>query len=257
MKITILGSGSAFGTPQIFNCYGSANPNNPKNLRTRASIFLDIDGYNILIDAGPELRTQINQNNIQNIDSVFVTHGHYDHIGGIPELPRATKLLGHSIDIYASKETMDELKQSYGYLFKTKADAEPNSKSLNWKEIEDFGDFSVNGLKFEVFQVPHHKLHPSAFRYNNFAYVTDWETIPENALDKLKNLELLIIECNNGIEEEQNGHGNLNKIKELFEKITPKKVILTHLSTRVDYDTLKTYLPSNFELAYDGMAIEI
>lgn len=257
MKITILGSGSAFGVPMIFNSWGKADFNNPKNIRTRASLFLDIDGYNVLIDAGPELRTQINQNNIKNVDSVFVTHGHYDHIGGIPELPRATKILGHPINIFASKETLEELKNSYGYLFKEKADAEPNSRSLIWNEIEDCGTFNVGNLSFTTFQVPHHKLHPSAFRYKNFAYVTDWEFIPQNAIDKLKNLELLIIECNNGIEEEQNGHSNLNKIKELFEKITPKKVILTHLSTRVDYDTLKTYLPSNFELAYDGMTVEI
>ena len=44
MKIKILGSGSAFGAPMIFNTWGKLNPNNPKNERTRASLFLDIDG---------------------------------------------------------------------------------------------------------------------------------------------------------------------------------------------------------------------
>ena len=49
MKITILGSGSAYGVPMIFNTYGNASPDNLKNIRTRPSLFLEIDGKNILM----------------------------------------------------------------------------------------------------------------------------------------------------------------------------------------------------------------
>ena len=80
MKVTILGSGSAYGTPMIFNTWGQSSPQNSKNRRTRPSIFMDIDGKHILVDAGPDLRNQININNITDIDAVFFTHGHYDHI---------------------------------------------------------------------------------------------------------------------------------------------------------------------------------
>ena len=68
MKITILGSGSAFGVPMIFNNWGKTNPDNPKNERMRASIFIEEQGKSILIDAGPELRIQTNRFNIQNIE---------------------------------------------------------------------------------------------------------------------------------------------------------------------------------------------
>lgn len=257
MKIKILGSGSAFGAPMIFNTWGKLNPNNPKNERTRASLFLDINGYNILVDAGPDLRTQINKNNITNIDSVFITHGHYDHTGGIPELPRATKILNHGINIYAHSETLDGIKDNFSYLFNANSDAEPNSISLHWKEIPFLGEFEVNGITFHTFTVNHHKLHPSGFRYNNFAYVTDWSEIPEETLDLLHNLDLLIMECNDGLTQESTGHAYLDKVKEVVSIIKPKRVILSHLSWRVDYDEFQQYLPPKFELAYDGMLIEV
>ncbi|MBR5154431.1 MAG: MBL fold metallo-hydrolase [Alphaproteobacteria bacterium] len=257
MRITILGSGSAFGVPMVFNTFGNASPNNPRNIRLRPSIFLEIDSKNILIDATPEFRLQINQNHITNIDSVLITHGHYDHIGGIPELPRASKILNHPISIYASKETLSELRQCYHYLFSSKSDAEPNLQNLIWNEIPNQGSFMVENLDFSTFQVPHHKLHPSAFKIKNFAYITDWEYISNDTLKNLYDLELLIIECNNGLIKEENGHGNLHQIKELCQQISPKQVVLTHLSTRVDYDELSHHLLGNIKLAYDGLVLEI
>lgn len=257
MKITILGSGSAYGVPMIFNTWGNADKENPKNNRTRASVFLEIDGKNILIDAGPDFREQINKNNVQNIDSVFITHGHYDHIAGIPELPRATKLLGHGIDVYAATQTMSELKNSFGYLFKEKAEAEPDSKSINWKLLPDSGEFTVNGLKFTTFQLPHHSMKSSAFRYKNFAYVTDWQEMSTDVRNKLRNLDILIIECNNGTAPEDNGHGDLFKINDVLDDIKPQKTILSHLSIRTDHNEFSMKLPKNCEMAYDGMKIEL
>ena len=255
MKITILGSGSAYGTPMIFNTWGKADANIFENKRTRASLLIEEQGHSLLVDAGPDLRNQINDNNIKNIDSVWITHGHYDHIAGIPELPRATKLLGHGIDIYSSKETSDELKQCYGYLYKDKAEAEPDSKSLRWHILPDNGEVKIGTLKFATVLFPHHHIHSSALRYENFAYITDWQAIPEDIGCFLNDLDLLIVECNNGTEPEANGHSDIFKIRELRERYNPKEIILSHLSTRIDYQNFQKEIPENCKLAYDGMQI--
>lgn len=257
MKITLLGAGSAYGTPMIFNEWRLAKHDNPKNIRTRASVLLEDNEKSILIDAGPDLRNQINTNNIKNIDAVLLTHGHYDHIAGIPELPRAAKILGHGIDVMASSETLGEIRSCFGYLFEEKVHAEPDSKKLNWKIIPDYGVFDVVGLRLDAMQFPHHLLHSSGFRYKNFAYVTDWQEMPSASLEKLQGLDLLFIECNNGIYPEINGHGDLFKIKELFADIMPKRVVLTHLSARVDFDELSRLIPDNWQVGYDGLILEL
>ena len=257
MKITVLGSGSAFGLPMVFNVWGKANPNNPKNKRTRASLLLEEDGKSILIDAGPDFRNQINDNNIKNIDAVFITHCHYDHMGGVPELPRAAKILGHRINIFAAQGAMTELEQSYGYLFSKHTDSEPDKASLNWQLLPNEGTFAAEGLEFKTMLFKHHNIFSSAFRHKNFAYVTDWEALPENCDAFFTGLDLLIIECNNADTPEVNGHSDIFQIKDLIAKYAPKHVVLSHISRRVDADEFSKTLPDGCELSYDGMVLNV
>lgn len=254
MKVTILGSGSAYGTPMIFNSWGQVDPNNPKNKRLRASILIEDREKKIVVDAGPEFRLQINRNGVKNIDGVILTHAHYDHIGGISELPRASKILQRKINICASAETMRGVKESCGYLFNGE---ENESAGLNWITLPDCGEADVCGLKFDFFQVPHHHLKTTAFRYKNFAYITDWDGFSPKAAKKINGVDILLAECNNGMSPECNGHSSWSEITERLNGLNIKKIVLGHLSARVDYDDFKARLPKNAEPAYDGMFFEL
>ena len=218
-------------------------------------IYLD-DGC-IIVDPGTNDVLHYCREKQLHVTDILLTHGHYDHIAGLPELPRATKLLGHKIDIWASLETMTELKQCYGYLFKENQKEEPDSKSLRWNVAPDKGTFLASGIEFETILFQHHHIHSSAFRYKNFAYVTDWQAIPENIGSFLDNLDTLIIECNNGMQPEENGHSDIHKIREIKESFNPKNIYLTHLSSRIDTDEFQKILPDNCHLAYDGMQLEL
>lgn len=254
MKITILGSGSAYGCPMVFNHWRNAVPDNPKNERTRASIYIEEQNRRFIIDAGPDFRQQVNKNKLADVDAVFITHSHYDHIAGIPELPRAAKLLQHSIEIWASEQTTAELQKCYGYLF---LGEEPESENIRWKCLPDDGVFNSCGIDFETFKVPHHHWMCSAFRCNDFVYITDWENLPVAAQSHLTGAKTWVVECNNGLFPENNGHSDLEKVIGYAEQFSPQKVVLTHLSARVDYEQTLRHLPKGFELAYDGLTFEI
>lgn len=256
MEIKILGSGSAYGSPICFNTWGDiTNINNPKNIRTRPSILISDQGKNILVDMGPDFRTQINQNNITNIDALFLTHGHYDHVGGVPELWRVSSILRKHIPVFASQETLDEINKIFYYMFK--ANNESVNGSIEWNHIQLNNKFEVCGLEFTAFGVPHHNLTTTCFKYKNFAYVPDLQNLTDEAKQHMQNLDLLIIECNNGLKKLNNGHSDFEQVMAWIDELKPKNAILSHLSVKVDYEELSKLIPDNVSLAFDGMTIQI
>lgn len=254
MKIVILGSGSAYGCPMVFNNWRRLQPGNPRNRRDRASVYFEAEGKKFVIDAGPEFRNEINKCGIDDLDALFVTHGHYDHIASIPELSRASTLAEHPIEVWSSEETERELRTCFSFLFNGE---EHEGCGLHWRRLPDVGGFEACGVRFRTFRVPHHRLYCSAFRYKDFAYVTDWEDIPAEGIETLYGVKLLIIECNNGLYPEKNGHSDLENVKRIAAAVKAERVVLTHLSARVDYDETIAVLPENFELAYDGMELTV
>ena len=86
MKIIILGCGSSLGSPWITNYWGDCNKKNIKNIRTRCSIFIQQNNLSIIIDTSPDIKKQILDNKIKDIDYVLYTHEHADQTSGIFEL---------------------------------------------------------------------------------------------------------------------------------------------------------------------------
>ena len=117
MKITILGSGSSLGSPWITNYWGKCDKNNPKNIRTRCSAFIQEKDLSILIDTSPDIKKQFLDNNISNVDYVLYTHEHADQTNGIFELRPFYWFKRKKINIYAEKKTLRLLMKRHDYCF--------------------------------------------------------------------------------------------------------------------------------------------
>ena len=81
-KFTILGCGSSLGSPWLNQNWGNCNKHNKKNVRTRCCAHIQFRNLSILIDTSPDIRQQLIDNNIRDIERLY-THEHADQTAGI------------------------------------------------------------------------------------------------------------------------------------------------------------------------------
>ncbi len=257
MKITILGCGPSQGVPVIGDRWGSCDPQNPKNRRTRSSILVEVDGISILVDTSPDIREQFLSNRISMIDAVLYTHIHYDHVGGIGELRTISFLAEKRIDIFGTSSTLKSLERSWRYLFSARGSHDPNLyKPVVEPHSFSYGQpFIVKGVEILPFKMDHGICDTAGFRIADFAYTTDVVELPDSALEALKGVDTWIVDCLR--EEPHPTHAHLDRTLEWIARIKPKHAVLTHMNLQTDYDTIKALCPATVEPGYDGMTLHI
>jgi len=255
IKVTMLGCGSSGGVPLIGNIWGPCNPNNPKNQRRRVSILVNINNKNFLIDTSPDLRMQMLDAKITNIDAVLYTHSHADHANGIDDLRAfCWKRKDNSpLPIYGDEYTINQLKERFYYAFGTKAGpAVPSleARTINIGQINTILDTDITAIK----QI-HGKGYSIGYRFGNFAYSTDVNKFPEESFQFLKNLDIWIVDCVRY--EPHYSHSHLEQTLSWISILKPKRAILTHMGHWLDYDELLSKCPDNVEPGVDGMILSI
>ncbi len=257
MRITILGCGHSGGVPLIGCDCKICTSKNPKNIRKRVSVLVEVNGLNILIDTSTDLHQQALDNNIKRVDAVLYTHDHADHTHGIDELRSFNYLSGKEIPVFANQITLGVLQQRFTYVFKGKPEYIWFRPSLIAMAIPegDVVDFDVLGLRVRAFKQGHGKLESLGFRIGDFAYSTDVDFIPERSFEVLAGVKLWVVDCLRYTK--SHSHSNLEQTLEWIERVKPGHAVLTHMSHEIDYEELKSQLPPHIEPGYDGLAMDI
>ncbi|UNM05934.1 MAG: MBL fold metallo-hydrolase [Holosporaceae bacterium] len=253
MKVIILGCGHACGTPIVGNRWYNCDPTNPKNRRTRPSILIQHNGKNILVDTSPDLRQQMLDNNILDIDAILYTHAHSDHAHGINDVGIINNKKKETIPVYATSGTLSELDKSFGYAFTN--DIDHYAPFLNAHEIKTGAPFSLFGLEILPLAQDHGYGPSVTFRINDFAYSTDVKKFSQESFDQLKGLSTWVVDCLK--ETEHPTHSHLPQTLEWIEALKPNHAVLTHMHPLLDYEQLKKKLPPGVEPAYDGMCLSL
>ncbi len=252
MKITILGCGTSSGVPVIACGCSVCTSVNHKDKRTRTSALVTINNKNILIDTSTDLRQQALANNIKRIDAVIFTHPHADHIHGIDELRSFNIVQKEKIPCYGNDSIIQRIKEIFNYIFST------DEKESWTPELEIFkisSAFDLFGVKIQPVEILHGKLNIFGYRIENFAYITDCSSMPDDSKKQLKGIELLVLGALR--QKPHPTHFSIQQALELVDELKPKQTILTHLSHNIGFDETSELLPDNVKLAYDGMQIEI
>ena len=254
----ILGCGSSGGVPRIGGHWGDCDPMNRRNRRSRCSLLVRlVDGdatTTALVDSSPDLRQQLLDAGVGELDGVVYTHAHADHVNGLDDLRAAFLNRGERVSVWADGPTRKELLARFSYAF-----VQPEGSSyppiLDLRELE--GPLSISGaageITFEPIPVEHGSIICNGFRIGRLAYVPDVSGIPPESWDRLCNLDCWILDALRRTPHPS--HIHLSKSLEWIGRAKPRRAILTNMHIDLDYDTLIKETPANVEPAYDGLTI--
>ena len=253
LTITFLGTGTSQGIPMIASNDPVCLSKDLKDNRLRSSVLISWDDVSYTIDCSLDFRQQMLRENVQSLNGVFFTHEHADHVGGVDDLRAYCYKIG-DMPLYLNKRTLNSLEKRYEYIF-SKENRYPGAPSVV-PNVIDKTSFFVKDLEVIPIEVMHGNIPITAYRFEDFAYLTDVKSITENEKRKLKNLDVLVV---NALRiEEHPTHFNLAEALSFIEEVKPKKAYFTHISHKLGFhQEVSERLPNNVFLAYDGLKIKV
>jgi phosphoribosyl 1,2-cyclic phosphate phosphodiesterase len=240
--------------------WGACDPENPKNRRLRCSALVERTGSggrtSAVIDTSPDFREQILSTRLTALDGVLYTHDHADHTHGIDDLRMVAFAMKRRVDVYFNKATGDSLKSRFSYCFETPPGS-PYMPMLSGHEIDGVAPVLIPGGGGTITALPipqwHGAIQSLGYRISNFAYSPDINDIPASSIPLLEGLDVWIVDALRHASHES--HFSVKQALAWAERLKPKRTILTHMTSELDYATLARDLPAGVEPAYDGMMI--
>lgn len=257
LNIVFLGTGTSQGVPVIGCDCEVCLSNQKKDKRLRSSILITSDkGTQITIDAGPDFRTQMLNENVKYLDAILVTHAHRDHVSGLDDVRSYNYLQQCSMPIFANQYAVKSIKNEFSYAFSNVKYPGLPEFDLQEVDIDKDSTIKIKELEITPIEVMHFKLPILAYRIGDFAYITDAKTISEKEKQKLKGVKYLVV---NALRKEEHfSHFSLGEALNLIEELQPEKAYLTHISHFLGKEKeISKELPKNVQLAYDGLKIRI
>lgn len=246
MRVTLLGTGDAIGTPKI-GCRCPACTDalaGGKSRRLRFSILVENGHGKVLIDTSPDLRWQLIRTGISRVDGVIWTHAHYDHYAGFGDFHRVQ----NRVPVYALQETMDYI-LNYLYFMRPKRNV-----------VEIGRPFDLAGMEFTLFEVSHPPICEAAgvlVRSGRKRLVVTGDTnpsIPEVSLDLMKDPDLLVADAITPPGYSLKKHMDSQEALDLASYLGASKTVLTHISHLFPPHEIAA---KSWPLGFDMMTMEL
>ena len=319
MKMTLLGTGTSHGIPCIACHCHVCTSKDERDKRFRCSAYVTNENKNgtvthLQIDTGPEFRLQCIKYGIEAIDAALLTHSHADHLHGLDDIRVFSHTLGSDkieelknnpenagippkmleisankkgINLYANRQTIQDVKNRFDYIFKPNTQiggGKPKLNLVDCTEIEEnppkeFGDLTVTPIPLK-----HGELDDSGWlisrkndedgKIHSIAYLTDTSFVPPESIQLLKEKGGIIEHCViDGLRVKPHStHFGFRQAMDVAEQIKPRHTWFIHICHLMTHGEIQEYTksqlsdyPNLLEIvnnggsvgpAYDGLVLE-
>jgi phosphoribosyl 1,2-cyclic phosphate phosphodiesterase len=258
LRFTILGCGSSGGVPRLGGHWGDCDPAEPRNTRRRCSLLVERESAagttRVLIDTSPDLRAQLLDAGVGDLQGVVWTHAHADHVHGLDDLRMIVFNMRERLRCWADGDTQNDLFSRFGYAF-VQPEGSPYPPILQMHTID--GPFEIDGpggaIRLQPFKVNHGSIDALGFRIGDLAYLPDVATMSEEAWDAVRDLDCWVLDALRRTPHPTHAHLALSL--EWIARADPRRAVLTNMHVDLDYATVRAETPDHVTPAHDGMVI--
>jgi phosphoribosyl 1,2-cyclic phosphate phosphodiesterase len=254
VKLRILGCGTSVGVPRIGPDWGACDPREPRNRRLRSSLLVASAGQRLLFDCGPDLRQQLLDADVADLDAVVVTHTHADHCHGIDDLRPIAQRRKSPVPLHARAEVIARLRRTFSYAFSGSGFYSAVVEPVEAGEALTIGDVSIRFV-----DQPHGGITSLGLRLDendaSAVYAIDFSQMTDAMASLYQGAQLLICDCLQ--RRPHPTHAYLDGVLGWARDLGVGQLYLTHMNNSMDYRSLAAELPDWAAPAYDGLEIAL
>ncbi len=256
MRLRFLGTGTSFGIPVIGCECETCRSGDPRDRRTRHGALLESNDRRLLIDTPPELRLQLVDARVGDIDAVWYTHQHADHTHGIDDLRVFSMLRGKPLMAYGSQSCIDRLGTTFSYVFDQQKPIDATMRPQGeLRVLRPYEEIEIAGFRMTPLPVPHGDIESYGFRVGDLGYITDGKELPDRTKEALRGVRVLVLNAL-WFGMEHPTHFNVEEAVEVALEIGAERTYLTHISHLASHRALEERLPAGILPSRDGLVVE-